>query len=198
MIAIESINVSMFRQYSFCPRIPYYEFFLDLKVRKPEWTHLGNRWEEIFKKKFDRRTLNRFGLQQDAQKLFYLHLHSEKLNIHGIVDCLLLTDDLVLPIEFKKSRFHISTGHKLQLYAYGLMAAEIYQKKFEKGYLIYGEQANNYYCLKVSPSLQENFSKAQQNIQSMYEKAVKPSSSASIAQCQQCEYLLHCNDRDTD
>ncbi len=191
----ESIPVNLLRQFLFCPRIPYYQFLMGFTGKETLWMRQGNSFQERIEKLLKRRTLARFGLE-NAEICYSVHLHCDTLKIHGIADCLLIAESEVVPLEFKLGHPQVRRSHKIQLFAYGSMAAKKLNKEFKRGFLLYGQEAKN--LLQIENSA-ENFSDLRETVEKLHTSLalmLKPDSSASSSQCGQCEYLTHCNDRE--
>ena len=140
----ESIPASLLRQFIFCPRIPYYNVLLNISEKKPIWMDQGLKFHNRLQLLLQRRSFKRFGLS-NAQVSYNTSLYSKSFNLHGFADCLLLSENEVVPLEFKIEGNKLRKAHILQLLAYGYMAQEQFQKKFVKGFIIYGEKSNAVY-----------------------------------------------------
>jgi len=189
-----SIPISQIRQHLFCPRIPYYQILLGINPPRPIWTSQGNEYQtkQILNQK--RRKLIRFDLQNGLEK-YQEYLYSEKLEIHGISDLIIISDTEVVPIEIKLESSKILTGHVLQLLAYGYCAEEKYGKKFQKGFIMHGKKAK---VIEINPDEEWNQKLLNmiREIQTNLKEMILPDSPAKIEKCIQCEYLSKCNDRD--
>ena len=185
----------MLRQYAFCPRIPYYRFLLGQKNRSTVWMKQGEELQLRLEELLKRRKLSRFGME-GAKLRHRVSLESEILPLHGIADTILLSESEVVPLEIKLAGGAPTRGQKLQLLAYGLLAAEKYDRKFEQGYFLFGKKAGHVFTLKNTDELQADLKRVITGISDMMQAMSKPDSPASMAQCVQCEHLLECNDRD--
>ncbi len=140
-----------------------------------------------------RRSLQRFGLE-DAELLSGVELHSTELGLHGIADAVLLGKDRVFPLEYKLHRHRRQRSHILQLLAYGILVEAKFQKPCDTGFLLYEKDGKTQPVSIDGQRRQELQLVLEQLRQSLC--GTLPDSSASAAQCAQCEFLLYCNDRE--
>ena len=189
-----SLPINLLRQYCFCPRIPYFQELLKLNVPRPAWVKQGEHLHQQQPQAFKHRSLKRFGLEQ-AEQVFNISIGSETLQLHGIIDSLLITKDTIYPIEFKLSGHKPSRGQILQLTAYGMLAEEKYQRLFRKGFILY-EQKGKTVPILIQEQHRQQVLSIRDTILADLKQACLPDSPATATQCTQCEYLNYCNDRD--
>ena len=187
-----SLPVHLIRQYLFCPRVVYFLELLNIPKVVPIWVDEGSFHHDKQTFLINRRTLQKFDLLS-AKKSFNVHLKSESLHIHGQVDGLLESEEEIYPIEIKLSG-KPTFSHQMQLCAYGLALSEQSGKKFEKGFLVYGEKGKTYAIL-CDDEKREKVKELIKKIITILESQKMPNSSASEYQCSQCEFLNYCNDR---
>lgn len=185
------IPISLIRQHIFCPRIPYFELLYEVKVEKPYWTKIGQDHHKIMQSALKRVNFSRLGIRSKSiTPKFNLKLSDENMNYYGVVDCLLITMENVIPVEFKLQGDAISLSHELQLSAYGILAEKIFNKKFETGLIIYGKREKIAICKRNDKVI-----KVVDEIISNLSLISVPESNAQISKCAQCEFLNYCNDR---
>ena len=189
-----SLPVSMLRQLIFCPRIPYIRESLGIEAGSRLWLSQGVDYQQRQQMLNKRRTLGRYNLAlDDAQIIHNYQLRSEKLGIHGICDAVIQSPLFVAPVEFKMSEDKPGKGQIVQLVAYGLMLAEEQHLSVENGYILYGKRGRT---LEISiKSWKPKVLALIADLHHLLAYPVKPYSSASKAQCGQCEYLNFCADR---
>jgi len=187
-----SLPIHLIRQYLFCPRVVYFLELLNIPKVVPIWVDEGSIHHDKQVALINRRTLQKFNLLS-AKKSFNFHVKSESLHIHGQVDGFLESEDEVYPIEIKLSG-KPTFSHQMQLCAYGMAISEQLGKKFEKGFLVYGEKGKTYTIL-CDNEKRKKVKKLIGTIITMIKDQKIPASSASEYQCSQCEFLNYCNDR---
>ena len=188
-----SLPISLIRQYCFCPRIVYFQELLKLNPPRPQWVKQGEKLHKNQQKVFKHRTLKRFGLENALQE-FDVFVSSDTLNLHGIVDSILLNTTNVYPLEFKLPGLRPMQGQILQLVAYGILLAEKYNLLCEKGFILY-EAKGKTQVIKFNKKQAQQVKNIRNKIFNDLEKSYLPDSPATKFQCTQCEYLNHCNDR---
>lgn len=189
-----SIPASLFRQYCFCPRIVYFQYILGLKVPSPLWVKQGVDYHVREQRLSQSRTLKRYDI--DLGKIeFDVKLKSNKWDIHGLADAVILLPEQALVIEFKLSCDKPTRGQKLQMVAYALMIEEQYNIDVNVGFISY-ESKGKVHRVEMKDELKHSLEKAIKHIGIMQSIQILPDSSASSSQCEQCEYINFCNDRE--
>lgn len=188
-----SLPVHLLRQHLFCPRIPWFQELLDYKPPQPAWVRQGVAFHEHQQAVFRHRSLRRFGLEQ-ANKTFHVSVQSEKLHLHGIIDCVLETQENLYPVEIKLAAGKPTPGHLAQVTAYGLLLADEMGKPCSLGFVVTGKQGKTW-PVELTARQIESTLKLRDRICHHLEQGRMPDSAASEAQCTQCEYLNYCNDR---
>ncbi|MDI9347683.1 MAG: CRISPR-associated protein Cas4 [Methylacidiphilales bacterium] len=186
-----SVPIHYLRQHIFCPRIPYYELLLELKPTKPIWTKQGLTYEKIQQHLFKRRSLSRFNLLT-GKLHFKVPLQDDELQLHGIMDGVIETNDEIFPVDFKL--YNIKKGDIAQLTAYSMLASKHFNKKCNSFFIITGNSHKPYHHViqeKEKLLVKQITLKIIANLRN----GLKPNSSATQNQCSQCEYLNYCNDR---
>lgn len=188
----ESIPVSLIRQYLFCPRIPWH-MAAGTPAPSPLWVRQGVEHHQKQPRLTRPRKLRTLGLP-GAERRFEVPLESATLALHGIVDLILLTEDEVVPVEFKLQDAPPTQAICLQLLAYGLLAEEGFERPFRRGLVICGSRSRTY-PVKRTGKLEERLGETLVHLREDRSSPVLPPSSAQANKCTQCEYLPHCNDR---
>lgn len=188
-----SLPVSLLRQHCFCPRIPYFQELLKLKLSAPQWVKQGEALHRKQPSVFKHRMLKRFGLER-AEQHFEVFVQSDSLRLHGIVDCVLMDAAAVYPVEIKLSGHKPTKGQIAQLIAYAMVAREQFKLVCNNGFILLGAKGKAYPII-VDAVAERKVLEIRDEIFMNLEKSYLPDSSATFAQCTQCEYLNHCNDR---
>lgn len=190
-----SVPISFLRQYCFCSRIPYFQLMLDLQPAGPMWLKQGldhHAREEMLLK---RRKLNQFGVSsQNFRFLQDVKLFDAELALHGICDGVILTDDEVVPLEFKLSEGTPPLGARLQLTAYAMLLESKEKKPVLRGFILYGRKGRS---LEVTfdERLRSAVMATADQIRRACGRSILPPSAATESQCAQCEYQNFCADR---
>lgn len=190
-----SLPASLIRQHVFCPRIPFYNEVLSINPGDRPWQLQGVSYHERQEMLVKRRRLEKFGLAEAVLQT-NVALRSEARGVHGVCDALLINDEQVVPLEFKLTcSYRPRRGHILQLGAYGVLAEERFGKPCRQMFVLYGDKGKMH-RVKLDETLRSDL---QQTLRVMRDNLVNPllpGSSATSAQCGQCEYLNFCADRE--
>jgi len=191
----QSLPASLIRQHVFCPRIPFYNEVLSINPGDRPWQSQGVSYHDRQEMLVKRRRLERFGLFEAVLKT-NIALYSEEKALHGICDALLVSEEQVVPLEFKlASGFQPRRGHVLQLAAYGVLAEEQFKKPCEQMFVLYGDRGKMH-RVKLDKALRHDLMQVVQAIRKNLQNPLLPASPATSAQCGQCEYLNFCADRE--
>ncbi|MCM1512272.1 MAG: CRISPR-associated protein Cas4 [Oxalobacter formigenes] len=196
MTLSESYPVYLLRQHLFCPRIPWFNVIKNLHPATPPWVNHGIRYHEVQQALSKRRNLSRYGLD-NRYRLAQINigLSGKQWPVHGICDALLESPDALCPIEMKSGeQLSHTSGAKIQLVAYALMLEETLQKPVNKGFVLYGNRGKVYEVAIDKPARSWAHHTLMVLLSNM-EQYILPDSSASAAQCGQCEYQNFCADR---
>ena len=188
------IPVNLMRQYSFCPRIVYFSLLTDIKPIYPRHVRQGEAYHDLQVKLNKTRGFRKLNIHYD-KLIVERYFEDNLLGLGGKVDAALICEDEVIPLEFKDMHLpKISRGHRLQLYGYGHLLSKYYQRPFRRAFVIYSTHLR-FREMHVDQKLESDFFKTFYAIATMVDKSFFPDSSASEAQCAQCEYLNFCDDR---
>ena len=187
-----SIPVNLVRQWCYCPRVVYYMELMTIPVQRPTWVKQGEAFHRLEEKLWQRRNLSRFNLA--SGKTYYnLAMRDEDLELHGIVDMAIETDEAVYAVEFKLSASNKKRGDILQLTAYAMLLERHFSKPSTVGFL--AGKGKVLHTIKIDKEKHQSVLAVVHDIRQMLSQSIKPDSSATLAQCCTCEYINFCNDR---
>ena len=187
------ISINLIRQYLFCPRIVYYNILTNIKPIYPKHVKLGNEYHNLQNELLNSRKFKKLNIQY-TKILSNKYLENEDLNISGIVDLAFITNNEIIPIEFKNIDKKYSYGHILQLVGYGILLEKKYNKSFKQAFIIYGKNLK-FHKIKITTKYKNDFFKIIDKINYIVDTEIFPNSSANEKKCSQCEYLNYCDDR---
>ena len=187
------IPINLIRQYKFCPRIVYYNLLTNIKPIYPRQVNLGSDYHELQEEMLKSRKFKKFHI--DFEEIISdKYFENENFNICGKVDLAFICKDEIIPCEFKDIEKKPSYSHVLQLVGYGIILQKEYDKKFEKAYIIYGNNIK-FHKIEITKRHIKDFFDVIKNIEKILKNDILPNSSANESQCLQCEYLNFCDDR---
>lgn len=188
------IPINLIRQFHFCPRIVYYSLLTNIKPIYPKHVELGLKYHEIQEKLSKNRKFKKLKINYENIVLNKF-LEDSKLGIYGKADLALIAKDEVVPIEFKFIKpKKPSYSHILQLFGYGYLFKQYYNKEFKRMVIIYSNNIK-VFNIEATEKHKEDFIKTVEEIKKIANSSVLPDSSANEAKCLQCEYLNFCDDR---
>lgn len=161
-----------------------------------KWMQQGEEFHQYIDLLNKRRNLSQYGLNGEFKLLSSLSLNSEALGLHGICDAVLVVNKIQFyPIEYKlqENISHIK-GIQIQLVAYAMLVEEKFQTNVKKAFLLYGKKGKTY-PIKLTSSLRADVKQIADNIKRDCVNCILPNSTATDAQCGQCEFLNFCADR---
>lgn len=188
----ESLPVNLLRQLIFCPRIPFIREVMGVCAPEQVWMKQGDQDHEAMERRLQRRIVKPYGFDE-AVKHRRCSMRSAKLGIHGIADWILEGKEHLAVIEYKSSKYAPSRGARIQLAAYGMLAEEHFDKDCPHLFFLWGEKKRK--VLALNDGLRQEVLHAVERLQSVIDSGIMPYSSATAAQCTQCEHLNVCNDR---
>jgi len=188
----EYLNVTDLKQYAFCPRIPYFQHILGYEERVTESMLEGRVSEEEFEKREKRR--KKFAKKLEAEeKVFNIPLCSPKLELMGVVDCILIRGSEIIPVEFKASKKpkKLKENHLIQLAAYSILAEEFYGKIVRKA-MIYYEKTDEFMEIRITKEAKQRVLKLLEKLKEMLKEENLPEVNQPKSKCANCGYRKIC------
>lgn len=184
--------VSDLRQYTYCPRIIYYQYCLP-QIRPVTYKMVaGNTAQESEEQREQRRSLRVYGLQ-DGERHFNLEVESARYDLRGRVDLAIKRADEAIPIEYKDSPGRVGQHIYLQLTAYGMLLEELWQIPARRGF-IYFIPTRRVREVALTAELQAQVVAALTEINVIISTEHMPAPPAQRGKCEICEFRRFCND----
>lgn len=184
-------TVTDLKEYTFCPRVSYYELCLPTLHRETIKTIAGRDAHQRQRGLASRRTFAAYGIP-DGERHFDVAVASMTLGMVGEIDEVVVTGDEAFPVDYKNTE-RIGYNFKLQLTAYGLMLAETLTIPVQRGfvYIIPQKRAeevvfSNILIGKVHQALSE--------MRYIAETEAVPEPTHYRQRCPACKYRRFCND----
>jgi len=195
--AAPELNVTDLKQYTYCPRIPYYWHVLAVPRPVSYKMQHGTQAHIELDRLEKRRRLRSYGLQE-GRRLFHLRLKSEALRLHGKLDLVIAYphgDGLgYLPVEFKYSHGKAHANFKYQLAAYAMLLEEHYGVTVHEG-VIYQIPTRTLQVIAITEEMRHHVRNTLAAIRRMIRHEAYPEP-YSRRRCTDCEYRRYCNDID--
>jgi CRISPR-associated exonuclease Cas4 len=140
-----------------------------------------------------RRSLRPYGLQE-GERIYGVHLSDPILGIRAVLDMLVLGRDEVLPIEHKLSNGPLATSHRVQLMAYGVLAAAAYGRPARRGF-VYWIPKRRVTEVHFTPESAAETMRTIAAVQAIRVGEALPPPTPQLAKCVDCEFRRFCGDR---
>jgi len=187
-----SLTPSHIIEYLFCPRFTYFENVLGIpqyeerhyKVMKGRNMHelKLTRNKDYFRK--------RIGVKEK-----YLDQYLTNDMLRGVVDEVLLLDDgTMAPLDYKFAKYEerLYKTYKTQLSCYALLIEDNFQKKVNKGFLVYIRSKNKLLEVEITEKDKMEVRNAIAGIEHIIRKNFYPKGTKDKAKCITCTYRNIC------
>ena len=189
-----SITPSEVIEYMYCPRFIYYMLYLKIPQYedKDYKVQLGR---EVHEQKADR---NRDYLRKKLavkDKIIEQKLSSEKYQMHGIVDeILILKDGTAAPLDYKFAKYkgRVFKTYKSQIIMYAMLIEENLNLKVNKGYLVYTRSRNKLVTVEIKEEDKTKVLETIDEIVRILNKGYYPEGTSYKKRCFNCCYRNIC------
>lgn len=189
-----ALTVTDLKQYTYCPRILYFNRCLPAVRPITEKMAEGKRAQEDEQGREVRRQLRTYGFHS-GQRCFDVALYSGKLGVSAIVDLVILRPDsqeIAVPVDYKLS--DLAGEHfRLQLACYGLLVEEEMGLLVPYGfiYLMPERRAQKVPILRRD---RERIKAALAEMREIVAAERMPAMTTRPTRCVNCEFRRFCND----
>lgn len=189
-----SFTVTDVRQYTYCPRIPYYTYVMPLARPVTRKMREGLEAHDEQQAREGRRNLSKFGLKGQAERHEDVALYSARLGLSGRLDMVLVTAEEAIPVEYKNGRGPVGANHRMQLAALALLVQERWQMPVRRAFvhfILTGRHAQVAMTEELLWRVEDDLAA----LQAMVEHETMPEPTPVVARCAECEFRRFCNDR---
>lgn len=189
------LTVSDLRQFEYCARIPYFTHVLGLQRKRPTTYKMeeGRLEHEHVSELEGRRSLRSYGLTK-GERSFNVSLFSPELQVTGLLDMLILTEDEAIPVEFKNDLHNrVGANHKRQLAAYSLLIEEKWELPVKRAFIHFIPTRQSREIILSDATKNEILSQLD-NLRDMLEKEALPDHTPKLGRCIDCEFRNFCPD----
>ncbi|MEO7002726.1 MAG: CRISPR-associated protein Cas4 [Ktedonobacterales bacterium] len=192
------LEVTDLKQYTYCPRIPFYRYCLP-RIRPLTYgmrEGIQQHQEEPLRE--ERRSLRAYGLA-DGERVFDVALRSETLGLVGRLDMAIRTPATptepaqAIVVDYKLTRGAVGIHFQVQLAAYALLLEEAWQVPVRRAFLYHlpQRQAEE---IAITAALRRRVPQAIAAIHPIVQEERMPAPPNSKARCVTCEFRRFCND----
>ena len=187
-----TLTPSQIIEYLFCPRFTYFEYVLGIP-----------QYEEKFFKVIKGRDVHTKKSSQNIEylrkkigvKKKYINQYLTNNYLRGEVDEVLeLNDGTMAPLDFKFAEYKdvIFDTYKTQIYCYAVLIEENFNKKVERGFLVYTRSSNKLVEIEIKEKDKNKIKKAVMDINNIIGKNFYPSGTKYKKRCLTCTYKNIC------
>jgi len=187
-----SVTPSHIIEYLYCPRFTYFEYVLCIPQYE-ERHYKVEKGRQVHDQKLEQNKdylRKRIGV---VEKFTDQYLTSELLR--GKVDeVLLLNNGTMAPLDYKFAKFEdrIYETYRTQLECYAVLIEGNFQKKVEKGYLVYTRSANKLVEVPIDEKAKSEIRQVCKQVNDVIEKNLFPGATKYKQRCIGCTYRNIC------
>lgn len=186
------VRVNDIKQYSYCPRIVFYQYSMPVEKKATWKMGQGKIEEDEIDRLEKRRKLSGYKLAE-GKRQFHVWLSSERLGLTGKLDLLIDSPEGLFPVDFKWTAGSPHRNHIFQLCGYALLLEDCYRRDVNKGF-VYLIPKNDAVVFDLTMELKAETFKVLDAIRSMVERERMPPPTPARNRCMDCEYRNFCGD----
>ena len=186
------LTVTDLKQWSYCPRIPYYHHVMPVEFARTYKMERGRDGEAAVEAMEKRRGFRRYGLDQ-GERRFGVWLHSATLQLAGKLDLLIVTGDAAYPVDFKDTEGGVRYNHRIQLAAYAMIVEESLGVPVPAGF-IYLVPRRQLVRVGLGGEERTALTRALGEMRRVIQHEEMPEPTPVRARCTACEFRNYCAD----
>jgi CRISPR-associated exonuclease Cas4 len=185
-------TVTDLKQFSYCPRVVYYERCLPHLRPRTFKMDAGRDQHESEQKRALRRTLHKYGVAEGRRE-FDLALTNPVAQLTGVLDEVVYgADGTICPVDYKLADA-VGSNHKVQLAAYAQLLEGATGQPVHQGY-IYLIKPRRLEAVAITPALRQMVTTLLTALRTMVQEERLPPPTANRSRCVACEFRRFCND----
>jgi CRISPR-associated exonuclease Cas4 len=185
------LTVTDVRQFTYCPRIPYYRYTMPLERPVTAKMDLGKEEHASTTAREARRTLRAYGLEE-GERRFGVDLYSEHLRLRGRIDMVIQTPHELIPVEYKMTA-GIGLHHKYQLAAYAMLAEHTFGGTVSRAF-VYLTPSKKAVEVPITAAMRAQVRKVLAGLRAAVRDERLPRPTPHRKRCAGCEYRRFCGD----
>lgn len=187
----ELVTISLLKQYTYCPRIVFYETCMP-GVRPRTYKMLaGVDAHERERQRAARRTMSAYQVPE-GERRFDVRVVSPQLQMSGLIDEVVLTPDEAIVVDYKMANW-VGDNHLIQLGAYGLLAEMAFKLPVVRGF-IYLLNTRRFESVAIDATLRNSVLEVLNAVQYIRFREYMPPPIDQASKCTSCEFLRFCGD----
>ena len=187
-----SLTPSHIIEYLYCPRFTFFEYVLTIPQHE-EHHYKVMKGREIHDQKLEQNK-NYLRKRIGATDKFLDQYLTNDLIRGRIDEVLVLEDGTMAPLDYKFALYEdkIYETYRTQLYCYAWLIEETFDKKVEKGYLVYTRSQHKLVEISITESNKQDVKDAAEKIREIIEENIYPKATKFKARCVNCTYRNIC------
>jgi CRISPR-associated exonuclease Cas4 len=186
------LTVSDLKQWTYCPRIPYYRHVMPVAFVPTFKMERGRDVEAAVAAMEKRRGFRRYRLER-GERRFNVWLHSEALSLAGKLDLLIVRDDACYPVDFKDTDGGVRYNHRVQLAAYALLVEQSFNRPAHLAF-VYLIPSRQLVAVDVGAKERAVVVRAMAELRRLVAEEITPDPTPVRARCIACEFRNYCAD----
>ena len=187
------LRVTDIKQFMYCPRVVYFTYLMPVEKKTTRKMEYGKDEHIELTRLERRRTFRAYGLTDEAERIFRVPLYSDRLELSGILDMLLVQGQMRYPVEFKHTRQAPALNHKYQLTAYAMLIEDMTDRPVRSGF-IYISKDKTAYPIEFTQNMRDFVRHILGSVRKMISEERLPTRTRQKKRCIDCEFRLFCND----
>lgn len=192
------LEVTDLKQYTYCPRIPFYRYCLPAIRPVTYGMRVGIESHRDEQAREERRSLRAYGLSV-GERIFDLRFRSEQLGLIGRLDMAIrlpsaeAMEPEAVVVDYKLTEGRAGPHFQVQLAAYALLLEQAWSLPVRRAFL-YSIPLRQAEEIAITPALRRKVPKAVQAVRAMVFGERLPAPPTNRARCVTCEFRRFCND----
>ncbi len=185
------ITITLLKQYSYCPRVVYYETCMPGIRPRTYKMVAGAEAHERERERAERRTLAAYQISE-GERRFDVRVISRQLGLSGLIDEIVLTPHEAIVIDYKMTT-RARDNHMIQIGAYSMMVEEAFNLPVLRGY-IYLIDLHRFEFVPIDAPLRNSVLETLKNVNHIRHNEYMPPPVDQHFKCESCEFRRFCND----
>ena len=185
------INISLLKQYIYCPRVVYYETCTP-GIRPTTYKmQAGNDAHDHERHRAARRSMFAYQIPT-GERRFDVRVISTRFSLSGLIDEIVLSPDEAIVVDYKLANW-AGENHLMQVGAYSLLVEEVFGLPVKRGF-VYLMKSRRFEEVLIDEQLRNSVLQTLQNIQRIRVYEYMPPPIEAKNKCLSCEFRRFCND----
>ncbi len=189
---MQSFYPSQIIEYLYCPRFTFFEYVLRIPQNEDKYFKV-NKGREVHNEKLERNKeylRKKIGVKQKWTDQ-YLGIEGLRGKVDEVLE---LNDGTFAPLDYKFAIWNdkVYETYKQQLYCYAVLIEENFQKKVNKGFLVYTRSKHKLVEVEIHSKAKEEIKSSMDQMLEIIEENKFPKATKYKKRCLNCTYRNIC------